>query len=180
MALSTSKILSSLFEPELFDLGFSLDADFLSGRSGYQATFNTFLYLKKISFFCREALYVFTANPAYYLFDFLNKPWQEFYEKELKQRKKFNLPPWGLIAKVTLRAKDENRLLQEAQNLYNRFKQNRHDVYGPLKEFPFKLRGKFRYSLIIKSKKSSFLRQAVKKEIQGLLKPSLQIAVSLE
>jgi len=177
--LSTTKILSSLYGPQIFDVGFVLDADFFLMRPDYTAAFRTFLYLKKLSLLFREDLYVFTRNKDYYLFKCLNQPWQNFYRQELKFRKEVHLPPFGLIAQITLRAKNKNKLLEKANDLYNRLAGRGQEVYGPFEEYPFKLRDKFRYSLIIKGKRSASCRKIIKEEVLETRAAGGRLAASL-
>jgi len=178
--LSTSKILSYLYDARTnFDNGFVLDIDSFLARSDYESTFAAFLYLKKLSFFFTGALYVFTNNKDYYLFAHLNKEWRGFYEAELNFRQELNLPPFGLITKITLRAKNKNSLLKRSQDLYNKLEKSGLEVYGPLEEIPFKLRDKFRYSLIVKTKRNLACRKTVKEEIKDFRVSGGQIAISL-
>jgi primosomal protein N' (replication factor Y) len=177
--LSTSKILSSLYESETFDVGFILDADSFLMRQDYNATFDTFLYLKKLVSFFKDSLYVFTSNIDYYLFKCLNEQWENFYKQELKFRKEVNLPPFGLIAQITLRAKNKNKLLEKANDLYNRLEKRGQEVYGPFEEYPFKLRDKFRYSLIIKGQSTPECRKIIKEEVLETRASHVQLAASL-
>ncbi len=177
--LSTSEILSSLYESKTFDLGFMLDADSFLMRQDYNATFDTFLYLKKLALFFKESLYVFTANSDYYLFKYLNEPWEGFYKQELKFRNEVNLPPFGLIAQITLRAKNKNKLLEKANDLYNRLEKRGQQVYGPFEEHPFKLRDKFRYSLIVKGQRTSECHKIIKEEVLETRASHVQLAASL-
>jgi len=177
--LSTSKILSHLYEPTKFDRGFVLDADLFLNHIDYDTTFNAFLYLKKLLFMFRDSLYVFTRHKDYYLFKHLNESWRDFYEAELQFRRKSQLPPFGLIVKITLRAKNKKALSKRIKDLYNRLEKRCKEVYGPFEEKPFKLRDKFRYSIIIKAEQTSQSREIVKEEIKGFRTSLMQIAVSL-
>ncbi len=179
IALSTSKILSHLYEPSNFDRGFVLDADLFLNHIDYDTTFNAFLYLKKLLLLFRDSLYVFTRHKDYYLFKYLNESWRDFYESELQFRRKSQLPPFGLIAKITLRAKDKKALLKRIKNLYNRLEKGHKEVYGPFEEKPFKLRDKFRYSVIVKAEQTPQSRGMIKEEIKGFRTSSIQMAVSL-
>ncbi|UCD15753.1 MAG: hypothetical protein JSV34_01520 [Candidatus Omnitrophota bacterium] len=175
--LATSKILSSLYCGYNFDVGFLLDADSFFSRPDYEATFNAFIYVKQLSLFLKEALYVFTRNANHYLFENLCGNWQDFYGYELGLRRELRLPPFGNIIKIILRDKNENKLLKKSQALYNRLKNKKLEVYGPLAEVPFKLRGNFRYSLIIKGKKGYYLRKLLKEEIKNLRRTHVKLAV---
>jgi len=177
---STSKILGSIYEHEKFDRGFILDIDYSLAQGDYNATLDAFIYLKKLSLFFKDRLHVFTKNPSYYLFEYINKPWIEFYVHELEIRRKLRLPPFGVVAKITLRAKNENTVLKKANELYNNLIAKKQQVHGPFKERPFKLRDKFRYSLIVKSKDTLFFRKIIKKVADQARTSSIQLAVSLQ
>lgn len=180
IVLSTSGILSHLYGGEKFDAGFLLDVDMFVSRMDYQATFDTFIYIKKLLHFLRDYLYIFTNSSQHYLFRLLPGRWQDFYEYELNLRKEFNLPPFGFIAGIVLRAKKENNLLKKAQELYNNLKEKQLEVYGPFKDYPFKLRGSFRYLLIVKSGNDSSFRQLIKEGINGLKNRGIKTAVSIQ
>ncbi len=179
IVLSTSKILSYLYAPQRFDRGFVLDADLFLNHIDYETTFNAFLYLKKLLLLLRGSLYVFTRHKDYYLFKHLNENWREFYESELRFRSKSQLPPFGLIAKITLRAKNKKALLKRIKDLYNRLEKRHEEAYGPFEEKPFKLRDKFRYSIIIKAEQTPQSRGMIKDETKGFRTSSIQMAVSL-
>ncbi len=178
--LATSQILSTLYEPRSFDLGIVLDADSSIMRMDYDATFNAFLYFKQLSLLFCEKLHIFTHNRSYYLFEDINSPWQEFYDKELKLRKKLNLPPYGLLSKITLRSHLENSLFQSAQKLYNELSGCFSDIYGPFKLQPFKLRDKYRYSLIVKAEKTLETRKIIKEKMNSFRLSSAHAAVIIE
>ncbi|MCF7908773.1 MAG: hypothetical protein K9L86_07895 [Candidatus Omnitrophica bacterium] len=179
ITLSTSEILSSLYSSEVFDSGFMLDTDSLLSRPDYRATFDTFLYIKKLSNFFCKSMHVFTRNRQYYLFDYLNYDWRQFYDKELNLRKKMGLPPFKLLAKITLRDKNENLLLKQAEGLYNRFQKSFQEVYGPSKAQPFKLRDKFRYQIIVRTERNLRNRCLVKEIIALLPRTKVQLAAEL-
>jgi len=179
IALWTSKILSHPDESSKFDRGFVLDADLFLNHIDYETTFNAFLYLKKLLFLFRDSFYVFTRHKDYYLFKHLNASWRDFYESELKFRRRSQLPPFRLIAKITLRSKNKKALLKRIKDLYNRLEKRYGEVYGPFEEKPFKLRDKFRCSIIVKAEQDSRSREIIKEEIKGFRTSSIQMAVSL-
>ena len=177
IVLSTSKISSYLYEKSDLDVGIVIDTDLMLSRPEYDATFNLYIYLKKLSFYFKDSLYVFTNNKDYYLFQSLNNQWINFYELELNLREKSKLPPFGLIAQIILRCKNENTLLKKVKSLYNKLFKKGMEVYGPFKGHPYKLRDKFRYSLVIKGKRDIGSRKIIKEEIKGIRSSLLQLAV---
>ena len=136
--------------------------------------------MMRLSFIFKETLFVFTRSSEHYLFKTTGQNYTNFYEEELSYRKDLSLPPYGAIAKLTLREKNEFRLLKHAQDLYNKLERKNFDVYGPLKEYPFKLRDKYRYTVIAKSKSNSDLRKAVKEETKNLRSSYLKLAAVIK
>ncbi|MDD5584501.1 MAG: hypothetical protein PHV55_05570 [Candidatus Omnitrophica bacterium] len=163
--LSTLKILNAPISFQNFHEGILLDTDMLLSRPEYDATFSAFLNIKKLSRFFADALYLCTRNSSHYLFAHLNDSWHGFYERELTLRKELNLPPFGCLVTITLRAAHENKLCNAANDLYNRLQKKGLEIYGPFAGQPFKLRGKFRYSLVIKSNEAQDTQKIVKEEI---------------
>ncbi|MBD3264972.1 MAG: hypothetical protein GF375_07695 [Candidatus Omnitrophica bacterium] len=148
--VSTSKILDYLYRNTKFDDGLVLDADFLLSAQDYLSVFNTYVYLKKVSFLFSGHCYIFTAKRSYYLYQYLEKPWPEFYESELRLRKKMRLPPFIRLIKLVFRARNEKNLLHQVENFLSLLEKEFEEIYGPHKEYPFKLRDKYRYSLVVK------------------------------
>lgn len=174
--LATSKILSSIYREERFEAGFFLDADNQMSRPDYDATFNTYIYLKKLALLFTENLYVFTHNNAHYLFETINQEWGVFYEKELAFRNELKLPPFASLAKITVRSFDEKKLLKYSTIVFEELKNTGLNVYGPFKEQPFKLRGKYRYSITIKSNSSRRICKVVKTIMKKIRTFPLQVA----
>lgn len=177
--LATSGILSVLYGGQVFDRGFVLGIDSMLSRLDYEATFEAFTYLSRLALLFKKDLFVFTQNSNHYLFKAMGGEYQQFYDEELALRKELELPPYGVLAKITLREKDENRLFKHASQLYNKLCKKGFDVFGPLKEKPFKLRDKYRYTIIVKSKKDSNLREEIKEQIKGLRSTHLKVAAEI-
>ncbi|MFO8052862.1 MAG: hypothetical protein R6U54_02735 [Candidatus Omnitrophota bacterium] len=177
LILSTSKILNLLYQKQIFDKGFILDADSYLSQFDYDLTFKTFIYLKNLSLLFKEKLFVFSSRPNYYLFEYLNKDWIEFYEKELQLRNQMELPPFVKIIKIIIRHNDRKKTLKNGKKLYNILKGKSYDIFGPFEESPHKLRGKYRYSLIIKLKNKTNPDQSFYLEIDKIKKRGVQLAV---
>lgn len=179
IVLATSKILSSMYGREKFDNGFFLDVDYQMSRLDYEATFNTYIYIKKLASFFRKNLYLFTRNKEHYLFKTINEPWKNFYNEELALRKELKLPPFGTVAQITLRAQNAQKVLECSESLFKELVNLKFDAYGPLKEQPFKLRGKFRYSIVIKSKDEYHLRKEIKQIANKKSSRAIQMAIAI-
>jgi primosomal protein N' len=177
IVLATSKMIGAIYTQEKFDSGFLLDADYQMSRLDYDATFDTYLYIKTLLRMFQGNVYIFTRNKNHYLFELINSEWTQMYEKELLLRQELMLPPFGTVAKITLRSYREDSLIKHLNEMLGRLKDKKLDVYGPLKEHPYKLRGKFRYSIIVKSKEDKALRKSVKEIVSGFRTSNLQAAV---
>jgi len=160
IVLSIPKVANYLYDYDYnLNIALVLDADHMLSSSDYNATYSTFIYLRKISNLVKDGVYIFTHNPGYYLWNYISGEWKYFYGKELRLRKEFNFPPYVRLVKITLRARNENKLSNHANSLYNNLREHSFCVLGPFKEFPFKMRGLYRYSIVAKFKKSkSFLK----------------------
>ncbi|MCF7870178.1 MAG: hypothetical protein K9M01_03575, partial [Candidatus Omnitrophica bacterium] len=179
LILSTSKILNILYQEQAFDAGFILDADSYLNQFDYGLTFKTFIYLKSLSLLFKEKLFVFSSRPNYYLFEYLNKKWDEFYNKELKLRNQMELPPFVKIIKIIIRHNDQKKTLKNGKKLYNILKKKNYDTFGPFEESPHKLRGKYRYSLITKLKNKTDSDQPIYFELNKIKRKGIQSAVIL-
>ncbi len=175
--LSTSKIVNYSYS---FDVIFLLDIDRMLSSFDYETTLYAFIYLKKIATLSRDKVYVFTHNPHYYLWSYLSRGWKEFYDRELFLRKKFGFPPYTRLVKITLRAKNKNILFNNANSLYNTFKNYTPFVFGPIKEFPFKLRGMYRYSIVAKFRKKRGFLKEINSVIEHYRRSSAKIAVVIK
>jgi len=176
---ATSKIFSGPC-PQLFDCGIILDADSLMYRHEYDAAFQLFLYSRRAAAFCRE-LYILTRSSGTQVFKRITAPWREFYDKELAVRRRLSLPPAGFLVRLVFRSKSENKAYELAQRFKTAIEFFRVEVYGPLKEYPFKLRDQYRFSLTAKlgkSKESRFsrtLEQLTQKNRSSRVKMAVEI-----
>jgi len=179
--LSTSKIANYIISSAgNFDIIFVLDADKHLSLIDYDSALNAFMYLRRVASMTKDSVYVFTHNPGHYIWESINKKWEYFYDKELALRKKFSFPPYGKLVKLTLRAKNKNNLFKKAQSLYNSFKEYTPYVFGPLEEIPFKMRDKYRYSVIVQFKKKRGVLGTLNSVISGYRSSSYKLAVEIK
>ena len=79
-----------------------------------------------------------------------------FLENELKLREKNNLPPFERFISLILTASKENKLEEESQNLKQVLLNSLDDkVLGPVNAPIYRIKGKYRQRLLIRSKKGS-------------------------
>lgn len=95
----------------------------------------------------------------------LNDNYQQFMEDQLAQRQQFNLPPYCYILKIRASRKTDKsaiNILLKLKDEINSTNDNL-EIKGPAPNFHYKLRGKYNWQLIIKSKKRSYLLEIIKK-----------------
>jgi primosomal protein N' (replication factor Y) len=163
-----------------FSSCFVLDIDYFLSQVDFQATFNAYIYLKKLSFLAQN-LYIFTNASTHYLWRGLQQSMDSFYQQELKAREQLSFPPYGVIAKIILRAKTKKNLLKQANNLYNDLDKNlAQQVFGPLEETPHKLRDFYRYAVVVKGRNHARLAQQLRPFIAKYRKYKIKISVSIK
>lgn len=176
ITVATAKILNLAYQEKIFDRGFMLDADSRLNTFDFDAGFNLYCYLKKISLLFKENLFVFSSHPGYYVFSYLDKCWREFYEKELSLRCQLDLPPVKKIIKLVVRSKDKEEALKAGKRIYNMLEKESQAIFGPFKETPHKLREKYRYGLVIKAKKN-FCPKTLYSQIHSFKQRKVQAAI---
>jgi len=77
-----------------------------------------------------------------------------FYKQELEMRKLFNYPPFIKLVKIIFQDKSNSRAFYLSDLLVKKIKDLKLnlEILGPLSAYPRKVRGKFRYNIIIKIK----------------------------
>lgn len=177
--LATQRLFSGgIFIKGGVDIAFVLDIDGLLSRFDFDITMKVFLYLKKMEELVRDKIYVLTNNPHHYLFDHINEEWRKFYDQELNIRKELTYPPYGSLIKITFKGKDENKVLLKINRLYDIIKKNKNiTVFGPLKEIPFRLRGKYRYSIVIKCGARGKVDGIIRNSLQKVRTSSINVAI---
>jgi len=169
-----------LYKKDSFDKSLVLNSELLLSCLDFEAVFRLYLYLKRISFLTKEEVLVFTNLSSFYLWQVLEKSWRRFYNKELSLRKEVKLPPFIYLAKITLRAKNKDILYEKAEKIYNILNKNEKlQVFGPLKEYPFCKTNKFYYTIVVKSQDKERLIRETEKIMLSFRKGTTKIAVSI-
>jgi primosomal protein N' (replication factor Y) (superfamily II helicase) len=97
-----------------------------------------------------------THNPDHIILQSLKKNNADmFYRSELKTRKELNYPPFFKLIKIIFQDKSNSKAFYLSDQLVKKIKDKKLDleILGPLPAYPRKVRGKFRYNIIIKTKK---------------------------
>lgn len=101
-------------------------------------------------------VYIQTYTPENYAIRAASKhSYLEFYNREIKERKKYNYPPFSNLVKLTISGKDKEKTEDKAKKLSNNLSEkidNNSTIFGPTTAFIPRLSGKYRFQIIIKTK----------------------------
>lgn len=101
-------------------------------------------------------IYIQTYNPQHPLIlAIASYNRAKFIEEELKSRQANNMPPFGRLASVIISSSQEQKLIEFAKELVRLAPSSKQiSVLGPAPALIYKLRGKFRYRILIKANRN--------------------------
>jgi len=142
-----------------------VSADISLNLPDFRATEWTFQFLNKVRTFIKKEgeVIIQTYNPDHYVLKTLERGDKEdFYEREMEIRKELNYPPYLHWVRVLLEGKIKEKVKEIAEEINKKLKKEKVNFLGPC-PCPFsRIKGKYRYHLILKNKNSL--------EIEGILK----------
>ena len=107
-----------------------------------------------------------TYNPDNYYLKFIkNNSYQDFYNYEMKIRKKLEYPPYYYLVNVILTSKDYDLLSKEANNAFKYLKNNLmkdSKVYGPTPASLFRINNIYHLQILIKYRYDALLIPTLK------------------
>ena len=113
-----------------------------------------------------------TFNPQHYALKHAqNHDYKAFYEEEIEFRKALQYPPFGRIINLRLSSIKKDELIEEAQRLGKLAKKlsarqgNTAEIIGPAESPLAKIRGRFRWQMLIKGKDINSLHQIARELI---------------
>lgn len=105
----------------------------------------------------RGRVIIQTYNPEHYTIQTsLRQDYISFYNQEIERRKMLGFPPFSQLIKLELRHKNQKKAEQKTyriKELLEEFRGEEFEILGPAPHPVPKLRGEYRWNLIIKSKK---------------------------
>lgn len=112
-------------------------------------------------------VFIQTYNPENYAIKAASKhDYEGFYEKEIKEREKYNYPPFSHLVKLTYTHQDSKKAEKEAEKLAeilgNELKETV-NVLGPVPAFIPKVANKYRWHVVIKINKESDINNLLTK-----------------
>jgi primosomal protein N' len=101
-----------------FEAGVIVDADTLLNLPDFRAHEKLLTAVVKIARIVKGPLVIQTANPHYPLFrEITSGRLEDFYKRELEERKRYQYPPFGVLAKICLTGKNKDKISKEAEEL---------------------------------------------------------------
>ena len=97
----------------------------------------------------------------------------KFIEEEMKTREAINMPPFGRLASVILSSQQEQKLIDFTKELVKMAPVSKEIlVLGPAPALIYKLRKKFRYRILIKTKRNINIQKFFTTWLEGIKVPS--------
>lgn len=113
-----------------------------------------------------------TYVPEHYAVDAsITHDYRQFYRREIKSRKELRLPPFTHLVNLTLRSRDQKKVQELATDLSKRLKKKKKikeiEVLGPAPAMISKIRGNFRWSVLLKGKTAPQLVRLLKSVLKS-------------
>lgn len=123
-----------------------------------------------------------TFNPDHYAIKFAaHHDYEGFYKEEIKEREELFYPPFSRLINLTILSKDEkkaNKLAEDLAKLIN-LPQGKYQLLGPAPAPIAKIRGQYRYFILLKGENIDLLRGAAGAALKKLVRP-LDVRISVD
>lgn len=121
-----------------------------------------------------------TYYPEHYSLQYAkNHDYVTFYNKEVLLRNKVGYPPFSEIAEFIISGKDENRIVNYANKLYDIIVNVKNIyVFKPVKAILYKYKDKYRWHVMMKCSDSELLRNSVKLAYEKIKKISTNCVIT--
>jgi len=125
-----------------------------------------------------------TAFPDHYVIKYaVNQDYEGFFERELELRKAHNFPPFSRLALIRVEGNKEEKVKEFIKKVYSHIEEVRPEeveVLGPSPCPLKKLKGTFRWQLLLRSKNYKALSKVVKQVLSAFEKPPLKFIINLD
>lgn len=145
-------------------------ADGLLNLPDFRAGEYLFQLLLKIKRLMKQEgrLVIQTYNPTHYAIKAAVSKEEDFYQKESEIRKDLGYPPYLHWVRILLEGRTKTKIEEVAKALKKRLDGEKIEFLGP-SPCPFgKIKGKYRYHLVLKDENLSLIRQILKKKLNSL------------
>jgi len=110
-----------------------------------------------------------TYNPEHYAIQAAAKhDYEEFYQKEIEHRKELDYPPFVKLISLLISGKDQSKVVKVSEDIEKFLKKRLSSgVLGPAPAVIPKIRGQWRYHLLIKGKQISNIRKTSTSSVES-------------
>lgn len=186
--IATQIIEKDLYKLKNFDLLGVLSLDMMLDRIDFRAAEKAFQVLSRLMSVVRTKAIIQTRMPQHYIIKPIkDNDYISFYNEELAQRNDLALPPFVSLAQIHLRGRSQDAVLQAAESLFtylNKEKLNKNaekiEIFEPIVSIPLKLRGNFRYNILLKSKSKKRLIDFLADKLKEFRKSGIIITVDVD
>jgi len=123
-----------------------------------------------------------TYNPEHYAIKFASShDYEGFYREELKEREELFYPPFSRLINLIVSGRDNNKAKKIAEDLAQliKFPPGKYQLLGPAPAPIAKIRGQYRYFILLKGEKIDPLREAVGTALKKLVSP-LDVRINMD
>ncbi|MFA4991720.1 MAG: primosomal protein N' [Candidatus Omnitrophota bacterium] len=106
-----------------------------------------------------------------------------FYDKEIQFRKELNLPPFCHMVSITIRGRNEKRVMDLSERLRDSLERNKPenvDVLGPAPAPISRMKGMYRWNVFLKSEKVETITGILKKVLDGVRGSGMFVTVDVD
>ena len=128
-----------------------------------------------------------TFNPQHYALKYVkNHDYKSFYAEEITFRQALNYPPFSMIISLRLSATKKDTLLEYAQQMAEAAKKlnlqykDIVEIIGPAESPLAKIKGRFRFQMLLKSAKANVLHQFTEKLLSKMEKSTVKVVVDVD
>jgi len=145
-------------------------------RSDFRSAHRTFSLLVQLRQMAREKFIVQTRLPDNYCFKAAMKmDFKGFYREEIKFRRQLSLPPFNHLVSIIVRAAQEKAAFEQTNILYRKMQETIKRgimVTEPQPDAMPKLRGKYRFMILVKGKSAEKILLFVYASLKGVKRKS--------
>jgi len=146
--------------------------DTLLNLPDFRAGEHVFQLLTKIKKLMKEdgKIIIQTYNPTHFALSTLKEGKEEaYYEEEMKIRKELGYPPYLHWVRILLEGRNKGRVGEIARKIEEKLKGGRVSFLGP-SPCPFgKIKGRYRYHLVLRDESLAKIRDVLEKKLDSLL-----------
>jgi len=158
------------------DLVAVLQVDNSLNRLDFRAAEKTFAILARLLKLAKQRLIIQTHNREHYAIkSAVTADFDSFYKEELKFRRGLGFPPFRHFVLIGLRGKSEERVKASAITLakdLEKYKSRVVEIFEPQPDIPAKLRGNYRWCVLLKAKKIEDIHRLIQKTRREFKKKS--------